>query len=138
MYKKTITYTDFNGIERTEDFYFNLTRAEIVELELTTEGGLEQAIKKIIDAQDLPTLSKYFKSVIEMSYGEKSADGRRFIKKKDDGTPLFKEFSETEAFSKLYIELATDSKAAAEFVNGIVPDDYTPGNGEVVGINKPE
>ena len=123
MYKKTITYTDFNGVERTEDFYFNMTRAEIIELELGTEGGLEQTIKKIVDSQDLVSLSKYFKDIISMSYGEKSADGKRFIKRDENGTPLFKAFSETEAYSNLYMELVTDASVAAAFINGIVPEE---------------
>lgn len=131
MLKKTITYTDYNDVERTEDFYFNLTKAEILELELSTEGGLEQMIQKIVAAQDLPALSKYFKKIILMSYGEKSPDGKRFIK----NDKLSEEFSQTEAFSQLYIELATDDIAAAEFINGIVPNEYAaemPSNVAVV------
>ncbi len=124
MLKKTITYTDYNGNERTEDFYFNLTKAEILEMELSTEGGLQQMIEKIIAAQDLPSLSKYFKQIILMSYGEKSPDGKRFIKKDE----MSEEFSQTEAFSQLYIELATDDKAAADFVNGIIPAEYSAQN----------
>jgi hypothetical protein len=83
MLKKTITYTDYNGVERTEDFYFNLNKAEILEMELSTEGGLQQMIEKIIAAQDMPALSKYFKDIILMSYGEKSPDGKRFIKNQE-------------------------------------------------------
>ena len=119
MLKKTITYTDYNGVERTEDFYFNLTKAEILEMELSTEGGLQRMIEKIISAQDLPALSKYFKQIILMSYGEKSPDGRRFIK----NDQLKEEFSQTEAFSQLYMELATDDKLAADFINGVVPNE---------------
>ena len=115
-----MTYVDYNGVERTEDFYFNLTKAEILELELSTEGGLEQAIEKIIAAKDMPTLSKYFKRIILMSYGEKSPDGKRFIK----NDKLSEEFSQTEAFSQLYVELATDDVAAADFINGIIPNEY--------------
>lgn len=121
MLKKTITYTDYNGVERTEDFYFNLTKAEILEMELSTEGGLQQTIEKIIAAKDLPSLSKYFKKIILMSYGEKSPDGKRFIKNEQ----LSSEFSQTEAFSQLYVNLATDDVAAADFVNGIIPAEYS-------------
>ena len=121
MLKKTITYTDYNGNERTEDFYFNLTKAEILEMELSTEGGLQQMIEKIIAAQDMPALSKYFKQIILMSYGEKSPDGKRFIK----SDQLKEEFSQTEAFSQLYVDLATDDQVAADFINGIIPQEYS-------------
>lgn len=117
MLKKTITYTDYNGVERTEDFYFNLNKAEILEMELSTEGGLQQTIEKIIAAQDMPALSKYFKDIILMSYGEKSPDGKRFIKNQE----IRDAFAQTEAFSELYVELATDDVAAADFVNGVIP-----------------
>lgn len=123
MLKKTITYTDYNGSERTEDFYFNLTEAEILELELSTEGGLQQMIERIIAAQDMPSLSKYFKKIILMSYGEKSPDGKRFIK----SDKLSEEFSQTEAYSQLYMELATDDKIAADFINGIIPSKFSEG-----------
>lgn len=117
MLKKTITYTDYNGVERTEDFYFNLNKAEILEMELSTEGGLQQTIEKIIAAQDMPALSKYFKDIILMSYGEKSPDGKRFIKNQE----IRDAFAQTEAFSELYVELATDDVAAADFINGVIP-----------------
>ena len=117
MLKKTITYMDYNDVERTEDFYFNLSKAEILEMELSTEGGLQRMIEKIVAAQDMPALSKYFKQIILMSYGEKSPDGKRFIK----NDKLREEFSQTEAFSQLYVELATDDQMAADFVNGIIP-----------------
>lgn len=119
MIKKTITYKDYNGDERTETFMFNLTKAEILEMELTTIGGLEQLVNKIIETQDTKSLVKIFKELLCKSYGEKSPDGRRFIKSDE----LTKAFTETEAYSVLFMELATDSKAAADFVNGVIPDD---------------
>lgn len=118
MLKKKITYTDYNGTERTEDFYFNLTKAEIMEMELGTNGGLVEMIQRIVDAQDAPSIIKVFKDVILKSYGEKSPDGKRFIKSKE----ISDAFSQTEAYSQLFMELATDADAAAEFVNGIVPN----------------
>ena len=121
MLTKSITYTDYDGVERTENFMFNLTRAEIAELNLTTEGGLETVIKKIVDARDIPELTKWFKKIITMAYGEKSADGRRFVKSEK----LTEEFLQTEAYSELFIELITDENAAAAFVNGIVPKQET-------------
>ena len=113
MLKKTITYKDYNGVERTEDFYFNLSKAEAMEMELSITGGLTEMIRKIVAAQDTPTIIATFKQIILKAYGEKSPDGRRFIKSEE----LSKAFSETEAYSDLYMELATDANAAAEFVN---------------------
>lgn len=117
MLKQSITYTDYNGVERTEDFYFNLTKAEAMELELGTTGGLSEMIKKIVAAQDTPAIIKVFKDLILKAYGEKSDDGRRFIKSEKIST----EFSQTEAYSELYMKLATDADAASAFVNGIAP-----------------
>lgn len=117
MIKKTITYTDYNDVERTEDFHFNLTSAEAMEWEASVTGGLSTMVEKVIAAQDTPTLFSLFKEIIMKSYGEKSADGRRFVKSEE----LSRAFSQTEAYVKLYMELATDAEAAAEFVNGITP-----------------
>lgn len=118
MVVKKIKYTDFNGLEREEEFMFNLTEAEITEMELTTDGGLSDSIKKIIAAQDTPEIIKVFKMLLLKSYGEKSADGRRFVKSEE----LSEEFSQTNAYSQLFMELATDDKAAVAFINGIMPD----------------
>lgn len=117
MLKKTITYTDYNGVERTEDFYFNLTKAEIMEMEMSTTGGLAEMIQRIVAAQDAPEIIKIFKDLVLRAYGEKSPDGKRFIKTEESA----KAFSQTEAYSNLFMELATDADAAAAFVNGIVP-----------------
>lgn len=118
MVVKKIKYTDFNGVEREEEFMFNLTEAEITEMELTTDGGLSDSIKKIISAQDTPEIIKTFKMLLLKSYGEKSADGRRFIKSDE----LTEAFTQTNAYSQLFMELATDDKAAIAFINGIIPD----------------
>lgn len=125
MLKKTITYVDYNGVERTEDHYFNLSKAEIMEMELSTKGGFVEMVKKIVDAQDAPSLIKIFKDLILKAYGEKSPDGRRFIKSPE----ISDAFSQTEAYSNLFMELATDADAAAKFVNGILPNDL---NGSLV------
>lgn len=117
MLKKTITYTNYNGVECTEDFYFNLTKAEIMEMELSTSGGLAEMIQKIVAAQDAPAIIKIFKELVLKAYGEKSPDGKRFIKSEE----ISKAFSQTEAYSILFMELATNSDAASAFVNGIVP-----------------
>lgn len=119
MLKKTITYHDYNDVERTEDFYFNLSKAELLEMELGTSGGLAEMIRKIVAAQDGPSIIKVFKDLVLKAYGEKSPDGKRFMKSAE----LSEAFSQTEAYSQLFMELATDDKKAAEFVNGIVPAD---------------
>lgn len=117
MLKKTISYVDYDGTQRTEDFYFNLTKAELMEMQLSKAGGLEKKINGIIQAQDTPKIMEIFKEVITKSYGIKSDDGRRFIKSPE----ITEEFVQTEAYSELFMTLATDDEAAAEFINGIIP-----------------
>lgn len=119
MLVKNITYTDYNGNERTEKFYFNLSKAELVEMEYSATGGLAQTIEKIIEAQDGPQIMALFKELILKAYGEKSADGKRFVKSKE----LSEEFAQTEAYVQLFMELATDAEAASNFVNGLIPAD---------------
>ena len=123
MIAKTIKYKDFNGVEREEKFFFNLTKAEVTEMELSTEGGLAERLTRIVESKDSAAIIKEFKAIILKSYGEKSADGKRFRKTDDAGVPLSIAFSETEAYSNLFMELATDDKVAAEFINGIMPSE---------------
>lgn len=117
MLKKTIAYIDYNGTTRKEDFYFNLTQAEVTELEVSVEGGLVEMINRIVAAQNGKVIIETFKDIILRAYGEKSPDGRRFIKNQE----VRDAFAQTEAYSHLFMEMATDAKAASEFVNGIVP-----------------
>ena len=117
MLKETITFVDYNGVERTEDFYFNLTNAEVTEMEMSTSGGLAEMINRVVAAQDAPAIIKIFKDLILKAYGIKSPDGKRFIKSDEIST----EFSQTEAYSQLFMELATNADEAAKFVNGIIP-----------------
>lgn len=117
MLKKAITYTDYNGTERTESFYFNLNKAELMDMELGTVGGMRQLLQNILDKQDIPKIIDAFKTIIFKAYGEKSPDGRRFIK----SPALSEAFSQTEAYSELYMSLISDAKAAAAFINGIMP-----------------
>lgn len=119
MLKKIITYTDYNGVERTEPFYFNLSKAELMEMELGVTGGMTEMLDKIIAAKDSPSLMKTFKEMIMKSYGIKSDDGKRLIKSEE----LSIAFTQTEAYSVLFMELITDDKAAADFVNGIIPNE---------------
>lgn len=123
MLKKTIKYTDYNGQEREEDFFFNLSKAEIMDMQMGTTGGMAELITTLVKTQNMPEIIRIFKEIILKAYGEKSADGKRFIKVNEKGESLGKQFSETEAFSVLYMELATDSKAAGKFINGIIPAD---------------
>lgn len=118
MLTKTITYTDYNGEERTENFLFNLSQAETLEMELSTTGGMTQLINRIIAAKDSPTIFKIFKDILLKAYGEKSPDGKRFIKSEELSTA----FSQTEAYSQLFMELASDPDAAARFINELIPN----------------
>lgn len=117
MLKKTVKYIDYDGNERSEDLYFNLTKAEVMEMELGTTGGMQKMLEKIVAAQDSKQIISVFKDILLKSYGEKSPDGRRFIKSQE----ITDAFSQTEAYSDLFMELATDAGAASEFINGIVP-----------------
>ena len=131
MLKKTIKYVDYNGVEREEDFYFDLSKAEITEMELSEDGGMSNLIQKIVNTKDMPSLIKIFKQLILKSYGEKSADGRRFIKSEQLST----EFTQTPAYSELFMELATDEKAAANFINSIVPQEISEKSKELAAKN---
>jgi hypothetical protein len=119
MIKKTLTYTDYNGNERTEDFYFHLNKAEITKLEMSTTGGMAEKIQRIVAAQDQPAIIAVFEDLIQRSFGIKTPDGKGFLKRKED----LEAFIATEAYSDLFMELATNSDAASEFINGIVPAD---------------
>lgn len=124
MIKKTLTYTDFNGVERTEDFFFNLTKAEVLKLEMGVKGGLAEQIKRIVDTQDQPAIIQIFEDLIQKAYGVKTPDGRGFLKRKED----LEAFISTQAYSDLYMLLATNDEEAAKFINGIVPPDLVPEN----------
>ena len=119
MLKKTITYTDYDGLERTEEFRFNLTKAELMDMELTTVGTFSKLMQKIIDEKDMVRLAKYFKELILKSYGVKSDDGKRFIKSPE----LSEAFSQTEAYSELYMELLSNSDYAVKFIQQVMPKD---------------
>lgn len=119
MLKKTITYTDYDGLERTEEFRFNLTKAELMDMELTTVGTFSKLMQKIIDEKDIVRLAKYFNELILKSYGVKSDDGKRFIKSPE----LSEAFSQTEAYSELYMELLGNSEYAVKFIQQVMPKD---------------
>ena len=119
MQKETITYVDNNGITRTEDFMFNLTEQELVDMQLTTAGGYSETVKAIIDAKDQPALIAIFKELLLKSYGKKTPDGRRFDKSKE----IVDDFVHCPAYSILYMRLVTDDQYAAKFISGLIPAD---------------
>ena len=119
MLKKTITYTDFNGEKASEDFYFNLSKAEIAEMELSHRGGFSSYLQEIIEAEDGAEIISTFKRILTMSVGQRSEDGRRFIKNEE----ITNDFLQSEAYSELFMELVTDGNKAAEFIQAIVPAD---------------
>lgn len=132
MIKETVTYIDFAGNERTEDFRFNLTKAEIMKMEMSTQGGLAERINRIIAAQDAPAIIAVFEDLIQKSYGVLSPDGRGFTKRKED----LDAFMATNAYSELFMKLATDADAAAKFVNGIVPSDMAQQMNQQLALKK--
>lgn len=117
MFKEIIKYVDFNGTEREEEFYFNLTKAEVMEMELSIAGGMTSLLKRVVASQDNPEIIDIFKSILLKSYGVKSLDGRKFIKNQE----VVDDFVQTEAFSEMFIRLATDAEYASKFINGVIP-----------------
>lgn len=128
MITKEITFTDYNGQERNEKYQFNFTKAELTEMELSVNGGLSAMMERIKETDDRPELMRIFKDLILKAYGVKSADGKRFIKSDELST----EFSQTEAYSELYMELVTNTDSAISFFNGLIPNDLRKDNGNIV------
>ena len=123
MYKKTIKYEDFNGVQREEKFYFNLSKAELMEMELSTEAGVEEKIRVLIATKNNAEIMQIFKDLILKSYGIKSEDGTRFIKSQE----LRDSFEQSNAYSELFMEILSSSDAQVEFINGVIN-----------GVNMPE
>ena len=117
MYKRTFTYTDFDGNERTEDAYFHFSKSEVIMMELSEAGGFGAKLQRIVDAKEGPEIIATFKEIILAAYGEKSPDGRRIVKSPE----ISKAFSETPMFDELFMELATNDKVAADFINHVIP-----------------
>lgn len=130
MITMTIKFTDFDGIERKEDFQFNLTEQEIARMNLEKKGGLKKYLENIIAAKDLPELTKLFEGLIQKSYGIKSPDGRKFVKSKE----ILDDFMATQAYSDLYMRLITNADEATKFINGIVPESMAK---EIAKVGKP-
>lgn len=121
MYAKKIKFTDFNGNEREQTFYFNLTKAELTEMEMSVDGGFREYVQRIVDANKTTEIATLFKKLILKAYGEKSDDGMRFIKHDPVRGNLSDEFEQTDAYSELFMELATNEASATEFVTKILP-----------------
>ena len=119
MYKKKITYTDYNGTERTEDFYFNLSKSEMIMLETTTPGGYTGLIQRVIESKDNREIMKIFTDLIRRSYGVKSEDGKHFVK----NDQVVEDFMNSAAFDQMFTEFFTDENAASDFAKGIIPSD---------------
>jgi hypothetical protein len=117
MYKKTITYTDYNDVEQTEDFYFNLNKAELVKIQLQSNGTLQAKLERLLNTREVSEIAQIFQDIIDMSYGVKSDDGKRFIKNQE----VLDAFKQTEAYSELFVELTSNADAAIEFITGIIP-----------------
>ena len=117
MYKKTITYTDYNDVEQTEDFYFNLSKAELMKIQLQNNGALQAKLERLINTRETSEIAQIFQDIIDMSYGVKSDDGKRFMKNQE----ILDAFKQSEAYSELYVELTTNTDAAVEFITGIIP-----------------
>ena len=140
MLKKRISYTDYNGVTKEKDFYFNLSEAELIKMDFSTNGGLEATLTKIMDEQDMPTLYAYFENIVQSAYGVKSLDGEYFEKSPE----LLKKFVQSPAYDKLILELIGSADGAAAFVNGILPQNLNkangaalPGKAPVVGVITP-
>ena len=142
MLKKSITYTDYNGEKQTDECYFNLSKAELIEMEMSEKGGFEKYIAKLIEEKDQKNIYNLFKEIILMSYGQKSADGKTFIKKKMvDGQMirLRDEFEQTEAFVELVMELINGgTESISEFINKLVPKDLAEQVAKQARINSAE
>lgn len=128
MIKWPITYTDYDGNEHTEDFYFNLSKAEVMEMNLEANGAYGQYLERIVEMRDGKAVAEAFKDIILRSYGEKSPDGRRFIKSKEQTEA----FLQTEAYSELYMQLATDEEASERFMRGVLPNIIKEGDTPVL------
>lgn len=118
MRKETITYTDYNNVTRTEDFFFNLNEAELTALQYGVDGGLKEMLERIVKSNDNKQIMACFHELIAKSYGEKSSDGRRFVKSKE----LSEAFMQTEAYNELMLRFMTDANYSAEFINDVLAD----------------
>lgn len=134
MYTRTITYEDWNGVKRTEDFRFNFTKAELMEMQYEQEGGMREYLQKIIDSKNQKEIMKLFKDLVLKAYGEKSDDGKHFLKSDE----IREKFAATPVYSQIFMELSTNADIAAEFVNGVMPADVAKAAAKEIPITVAE
>ena len=132
MFKHVIKYTDYNGTEREEQFYFNLSKAELMEMELSTQAGVEEMIRMLIATNDNAKIVQIYKDLILKSYGIKSEDGRRFIKSQ----ALRDQFEQSEAYSEFFMEILSNNKLQSDFINGVISGTNVPNMDEKEAISK--
>lgn len=116
MHKEIITYNDLNDVQRTEEFYFDLSKPEIVKMQASAKGGYDVQLRSIAASLDGAKIMDFFENFIAKSYGVKSEDGRRFMKSEE----ISRSFMETPAYEVLFEKLVTDDKYAADFVNAVM------------------
>lgn len=136
MFTKKVKYTDFNGNVREETVRFNLNEAELMDMQLSENGGLNALVEKMIEEQDNAKLAEMFRHLIEISYGEKTLDGRGFVKEDEEGRPLFRKFKSTGAYNEIYKWLLTGENAVLEFIKGIVPKEEKGNDRNLVAVEK--
>lgn len=131
MFKHTVKYVDFDGNNREEDLYFHLSPAEMTQFEYSVKGGMKNLLEKAIKAQDGPTMMKFYVRMVEMAYGRKSNDGRRFEKSNE----IYNDFSQTNAYNAFFMQLVTDEAFAKKFVDAVFPDmtPYAANNAAIAG-----
>lgn len=137
MYKKTITYKDYDGRERSEDHYFNLDEGEIMEMEMSVSGGYSNMIERVANEQSEPELFKIFKEFVLATYGEKTSDGKYFMKEDENGRPLVRKFLQSRAYSALMMEFMTKTNAFTEFVNKVIPAEMAEKYGNAAAKSAP-
>lgn len=116
MYKITKKYEDYNGVEKEEDFYFNLSKADLIKMELSEDGGMDKRLQKLVKTQDMKEAIKVFEALLLMAYGEKTEDGR-FVKNDE----IRARFTQSAAYSEIFTEIAMDPDKAQAFIEGVVP-----------------
>lgn len=126
MLKKEIEFTDLEGKPKVNDFYFNLSKTEVMEMEVSLEGGFSGHLTRIAKAEDPKEIFALIKKIVLASYGEKDPGGLKFLKKDKDGKPLCDGFEQTFAYDELMMLLTTDAQRAADFVNGVMPPPPNP------------
>lgn len=127
MYVKPITYTDFNGVTRSEKFYFNFTKAELIEMDATEVGGLSQKLNDMVDSKDTVEIFKRMKQIVLAAYGKKSADGRTFEKSAE----ISKQFEQSEAYSELIMEFISNASSFNDFLKGVMPSVNSSANNAI-------